>query len=646
MSAPLACFAALAALAAPPAAPPKRLALVVGIDAYDRGPAPEAERWSSLHGAARDARLVADELRHRGFEVLPLVDSEATKEHIVTAFREHLVARAAAGDVAVFHFSGHGQQVPDDDGDEEDGYDETLVPFDTAGIHDGSRNLRDDLLGTLLGELTAKTRNVLVVLDSCHSGTGTRGNGLRGGPPSGPPAASRRSGKDDGPLLGNSEGVGKGYVVLSASRSNQLAQEYVPHPGQTTGAFTWFLLSALASSPPRATYAQVFERARAGLLAHTVGQDPVIEGDLDAVAFSGEAGAAARFFRARLEERVARVEAGKLHGLQPGNVLALRPPGTNGQGAPLARALVRDVALTTASAELLSPSASALAALADGAEAQVLAFGAASGGARVWLDGAAKRVKGLSDAARRWPSARVVGSREDADLVLSGSTEGLSLVDAGGSAVGIPRGPDLAPLPAVPVSDPDRDALLAQAVESWWRRSLVLHAGARTSGKPLYVQLVVQKAQATVEGCPDGAIALRSVGEPVARVLDGEIVHLCDVLKLNVRNLDAARLYLAVFALSPDGSVDLLFPARGMGEAADVVLPGKEQALPNVLVMMRPVGTVTLAVIATQARTDFSSLSFAVRDVRRGGLPQGKGLSLEGDWESVGTDVVEVKVHE
>lgn len=41
-----------------------------------------------------------------------------------------LVSGAARGDSLFFHYSGHGGSVPDDDGDEEDGMDETLVPVD------------------------------------------------------------------------------------------------------------------------------------------------------------------------------------------------------------------------------------------------------------------------------------------------------------------------------------------------------------------------------------------------------------------------------------------------------------------------------------------------------------------------------------
>ena len=43
---------------------------------------------------------------------------------------DSLVRTASSEDVLMFHYSGHGGQVPDLNGDEEDGYDETICPID------------------------------------------------------------------------------------------------------------------------------------------------------------------------------------------------------------------------------------------------------------------------------------------------------------------------------------------------------------------------------------------------------------------------------------------------------------------------------------------------------------------------------------
>jgi len=54
-----------------------------------------------------------------------------TRDNIMAAFRK-IVAESEPGDAVFTHYSGHGGKVRDDDGDEKDGFDETLVPVDYA----------------------------------------------------------------------------------------------------------------------------------------------------------------------------------------------------------------------------------------------------------------------------------------------------------------------------------------------------------------------------------------------------------------------------------------------------------------------------------------------------------------------------------
>ena len=64
-----------------------------------------------------------------------------TRANILAAY-ETVVRQSQAGDAIFLHYSGHGTKLPDDNGDEDDGYDEALVPLDfkQAGM------IRDDLL--------------------------------------------------------------------------------------------------------------------------------------------------------------------------------------------------------------------------------------------------------------------------------------------------------------------------------------------------------------------------------------------------------------------------------------------------------------------------------------------------------------------
>ena len=83
---------------------------------------------------------------------------------------EWLVAGTAPGDRVYLYFSGHGLQVKDTSGDEEDGMDEAISTYDIkAGEDDWTNVILDDDLEAVLEKL--KGRAVTLVIDACHSGT-------------------------------------------------------------------------------------------------------------------------------------------------------------------------------------------------------------------------------------------------------------------------------------------------------------------------------------------------------------------------------------------------------------------------------------------------------------------------------------------
>lgn len=90
-----------------------------------------------------------------------------SKKNISTALG-WLVNGARPGDHLFFHYSGHGSQQRDNDGDEMDGKDETIVPVD----YQRHGMLSDDELRHLLARPLPKGVRLTVVLDCCHSGTG------------------------------------------------------------------------------------------------------------------------------------------------------------------------------------------------------------------------------------------------------------------------------------------------------------------------------------------------------------------------------------------------------------------------------------------------------------------------------------------
>ena len=93
---------------------------------------------------------------------------------IIERWRD-LIATSAPGDVLALQFAGHGTQLPDLNGDEEDNSDEAICPYDFA---DGAFLIDDDIR-----ELFSKIPdgvNVTCFFDCCHSGTATRLRRWRG----------------------------------------------------------------------------------------------------------------------------------------------------------------------------------------------------------------------------------------------------------------------------------------------------------------------------------------------------------------------------------------------------------------------------------------------------------------------------------
>lgn len=153
-------------------------ALFVAIDTY-----PEESGWNDIH-ATNDRKIVLHMLNNSGFEdtnIICLLNEQATKKAIVKALT-NILNQSKAGDYIYIQFSCHGQLMADDNGDEPDGYDESLIPYDarrryTKGVYEGKNHLRDDELGLFLDKIRAKVGdrgNICVVLDACHSATANR----------------------------------------------------------------------------------------------------------------------------------------------------------------------------------------------------------------------------------------------------------------------------------------------------------------------------------------------------------------------------------------------------------------------------------------------------------------------------------------
>ncbi len=166
-------------------------ALLVGIDAY-------LPPINPLWGCRNDIAALEQYLRARvGAELAlrTLYDDEATRDAVIAGFRDHL-AQAAVGDTALFVYAGHGSEEP---APAEVASLEATGRIQTLMLHDCGRRvgrklrraLADKELAVLLSEVAERGPHIAVILDCCHSGSGTRDPfvGIRGWVPD--PAAAR-----------------------------------------------------------------------------------------------------------------------------------------------------------------------------------------------------------------------------------------------------------------------------------------------------------------------------------------------------------------------------------------------------------------------------------------------------------------------
>lgn len=248
-------------------------ALCIGINDYP-GTA------NDLSGCVNDAQDWAAELRDRGFSVNLLLDAQAKRAAMIESIAE-LITSAVKGDSLVITYSGHGTWVPDSTGDEPDGRDEALCPYDLA-----TRGaLLDDDIHTLFSQRAAGVRIVLLS-DSCHSGSVTRGTEedldpgvprIRFMPPEAwmpkdqlPPAQLRAV----QPRAGFTRAGGD--LLLAGCQDTEYSYD-TSFRGRANGAFTYYALKTLREARPK-NYDAWFKAIRTCLPSTRLPQSPQIYG--------------------------------------------------------------------------------------------------------------------------------------------------------------------------------------------------------------------------------------------------------------------------------------------------------------------------------------------------------------------------------
>lgn len=153
-------------------------ALVIGISDY---PKSGEDSWGAIHGA-NDAELIVPILQKQGFKTTKICNEAATAGKIRKALNA-LVKSCSIGDIVYLHFSCHGQPFEDLNGDEEYGWDTSVIPYDAQmsfkkGKYEGQNHIVDDELHTNFQKIRKKIGKsgfVCVVVDACYAGGSSRG---------------------------------------------------------------------------------------------------------------------------------------------------------------------------------------------------------------------------------------------------------------------------------------------------------------------------------------------------------------------------------------------------------------------------------------------------------------------------------------
>lgn len=446
-------------------------ALLVGIDDYPEPVPPLAGSRNDIDAMARilEARIPAG-----GLELVVLHDREATRAAVTAAIREHLGA-VRPGDSALFCFSGHGSQQhapPELWPGEPDRRNETLVLADSRSP--GGWDLADKELAGLLSVVASRCEHVLVILDCCHAGSGTRDADLSLRVRLAPEDERLRPWDTFLPETVGRAGTGVrspwgralDHVLLAACRSTETAKE-VRVDGHVRGALSAGLDRALREAGGRPTYRDIHRLAAVDVLSRVERQHPQLEAahaiDLDRVFLGGVLPARPRQLTLSHLPAGWTIDVGAVHGVpepidEDTTELAVYPLDGATDSSPVATGAVTSV-LTDRSLVTLTPE------LDRSILYRAVITSIPLSPLDVAVSGSAQRRDELVAAAASADSTliRLVADTPDADLVVHAREDGFEITRPGVSR------------PVVPVvAGPDHTARTVSALERvarWMRLS-------------------------------------------------------------------------------------------------------------------------------------------------------------------------------
>jgi hypothetical protein len=447
------------------------------------------------------------------------------------------------------------------------GKDECFVPYDYGeqGIRVLENNPRLGAIeiSGLLQKLCDRMRengkvkgDVLVVLDTCHSGTGTRGilkergrewDERYDGPQ--PKASSSPGAVERPPAIPE-------YVFIAACESNQSAKE---DPDTKLGILTKHLIKAIEQGRPDSTYRDLFERVESEVGALDIAQDPRAEGNLNKVIFNGTVKPITPYILVKPLDEPDMVElpAGSLQGITRDSKYSLYKAGSpvNNESNKLAELVVTSVDADTSKAMITKKSSTLNNEMLTLARAVEVVHNYQST-LRVYAEGIPAetlnklKVLNVNNA-----------SRDNYDIKIYKKGDRVLVERMDGS-----------PCAAFKVNADLNEQLSHALLEEWRKRYLITMRG---NGLHIGMRLIrVELDTETTREKGDPQVVSSEKGNEL-KLRDG------DVISFEVANYEKERVFINIIYISPEEELTPLFPNPDVANYQDITQNDRDCVPPD-----------------------------------------------------------------
>jgi hypothetical protein len=256
-------------------------ALLVGINAY---PNPRNNLRGCINDIVDMEYFIATKNKVYAKENIKiLTDSRATKKSILD-YLNWLLLGASAGDQILFHYSGHGAQLPSNGHIfEKDGLDEIICPYDFTDADPAKTAITDKEFAKIFATIP-KGVHFVWISDSCHSEDLSRKQAIA------PDTRFRRFNHEQQQRVNtpaaslNAEPIPLHGALLSGCASHQLsADAYINN--RFNGAFTHYLIKNLSQYGQDANMQDIVKYVNIDLMNNDYDQNPQSEGLLKTAKF-------------------------------------------------------------------------------------------------------------------------------------------------------------------------------------------------------------------------------------------------------------------------------------------------------------------------------------------------------------------------